>query len=70
MIANMTQKLRNEMEAQIKKNGAMHWEIQEKFNEDLEEIKNRQSIMTSTIIEMKNITEGTNNRITDKWAER
>ena len=53
MTANMTQKLRNEMEAQIKRMEPCTEKIQEKFNEDLEEIKNRQSTMTSTIIEMK-----------------
>ena len=49
------------MEAQIKK-------IQEMFNKDLEEIKNRQSAMTNTTIEIKNTLEGTNSRITE--AER
>ena len=49
------------MEAQIKK-------IQEMFNKDLEEIKNRQSAMTNTTIEIKNTLEGTNSRLTE--AER
>ena len=37
----------NKLEAQIEK-------IQEKFNQDLEEIKNRQSAMNNAIIEIKN----------------
>jgi len=37
----------NKLEAWIEK-------IQEKFNQDLEEIKNRQSAMNNAIIEIKN----------------
>ena len=52
------------MEAQIKK-------IQEMFNKDLEEIKNRQSAMTNTTIEIKNTLEGTNSRITEaEWISK
>ena len=52
------------MEAQIEK-------IQEMFNKDLEEIKNRQSAMTNTTIEIKNTLEGTNSRITEaEWISK
>ena len=43
----MIQNLRNRMEAWIKK-------IKEMFNNDLEELKNKQIEMNSTITEMKN----------------
>ena len=56
MIVKMIQNLRNRMEAQIEK-------IQEMFNKDLEELKNKQ--MNNTISEMKNTLEGINNRITE-----
>ena len=56
MILKMIQNLRNRMEAWIKK-------IQEMFNKDLEELKNKQTEMNNTITEMKNILEGINNRI-------
>ena len=52
----MIQNLRNEMEARIEK-------IQEIFNKDLEELKNKQTEMNNTITEMKNTLEGINNRI-------
>ena len=52
------------MESQIEK-------IQEMFNKDLEEIKNRQSAMTNTTIEIKNTLEGTNSRITEaEWISK
>ena len=54
----MIQNLRNRMEAQIEK-------IQEMFNKDLEELKNKQTEMNNTITEMKNTLEGINNRITE-----
>ena len=41
MIVKMIQDLRNRVEAQIKK-------IQEMFNKDLEELKNKQSVMINT----------------------
>ena len=44
------------MEARIEK-------IQEIFNKDLEELKNKQTEMNNTITEMKNTLEGINNRI-------
>ena len=46
------------MEAGIKK-------IQEMFNKDLEELKNKQTEMNNTITEMKNTLEGINSRIGD-----
>ena len=35
------------------------------FNEDLEELKNKQTEMNNTITEMKNTLEGINSRITE-----
>ena len=46
------------MVAQIEK-------IQEKFNKDLEELKNKQTEMNSIIIEMKNTLEGIKSRINE-----
>ena len=46
------------MEAQIEK-------IQEMFNKEIEEIKNRWSAMNSTVIGITNILEGTGNKITE-----
>ena len=54
MIVKMIQNPRNRMEAQIEK-------IQEMFNKDLEELKNKQPEMNSTITEMKNTLQGINN---------
>ena len=39
--------------------------IQEIFNKDLEELKNKQTEVNNTISEMKNTLEGINNRITE-----
>ena len=39
--------------------------MQEMFNEDLEELKNKKTEMNSTITEMKNTQEGINSRITE-----
>ena len=61
----MIQKFENKMELQI--NGLrtrIKW-MQEKFNKDLEEIKNSQSIMNNAITEIKSTLEGTNSRITE-----
>ena len=58
MIVKMIQNLGNRMEAWIEK-------IQEMFNKDLEELKNKQTEMNNTITEMKNTLEGINNRITE-----
>ena len=57
MIVKMIQNLGNRMEAQI-------GNIQEMFNKDLEEQKNKQTVMNSTINEMKNTLEGINSRKT------
>ena len=46
------------MEAKIEK-------MQEMFNKDLEELKNKQTEMSNTITEMKNTLEGINSRITE-----
>ena len=53
MIVKMIQDLRKRMEAKIKKR-------QEMFNKDLEELKNKQTQMNSTITEMKTTLEGIN----------
>ena len=54
----MIQDLRKRMEAKIEK-------MQEMFNKDLEELKNKQTEMNNTITEMKNTLEGINSRITE-----
>ena len=54
MIVKMIQNLGNRME-----------KIQETFNKDPEELKSKQTMMTSTISEMKNSLEGINSRITE-----
>ena len=46
------------MEAKIEK-------MQETFNKDLEELKNKQTQMNNTITEMKTTLEGMNSRITE-----
>ena len=58
MIVKMIQNLGNTLEVRIKK-------IQEMFNKDVEELKNKQTEMNNTITEMKNTLEGSNNRITE-----
>ena len=58
MTVKMIQNLGKRMEAWIEK-------IQEMFNKDLEELKNKQTVMNNTIIEMKNTLEGINSRITE-----
>ena len=59
MIVKMIHNLGNRREAQIEK-------IQEMFNKDLEEIRNKQTVMYSTINKMKTTLEGINSRITEK----
>ena len=54
MILNMIQNLENRME-----------KIQETFNKDLKELKNKQIMMNNTINEIKNSQEGINSRITE-----
>ena len=58
MIVKMIQDLGKRMEAKIEK-------MQEMFNKDLEELKNKQTEMNNTITEMKNTLEGINSRITE-----
>ena len=54
IIVKMIQNLRNRME-----------KIQETFNQDLEELKSKQTVMNNTINEIKNSLEGINSRITE-----
>ena len=54
----MIRDLGKRMEAKIEK-------MQEMFNKDLEELKNKQTEMNNTITEMKNTLEGINSRITE-----
>ena len=54
MIAQMIQNLGNRME-----------KIQETFNKDLEELKNKQTMMNNTINEIKNTVDRINSRITE-----
>ena len=61
MIVKMIQDLRKRMEAKIKK-------MQEMFNKDLKELKNKPTEMNNTITKMKSTLEGINSRITE--AER
>ena len=65
MIANMIKNLRSKMEAQINRIEAWSEKIQEMFNKDLEEIKNRQSAMHNRIIEILKYTWGNNSRIAE-----
>ena len=58
MIVKMIQDLGKRMEAKIEK-------MQKMFNEDLEELKNRQTVRNNTITEMKNTLEGINSRMTE-----
>ena len=55
MIVKMIQNLGNRME-----------KIQETFNKDLEKLKSKQTMMNSTINEIKNSLEGINSRITEQ----
>ena len=59
MIVKMIQDLGKRMEAKIEK-------MQEIFNKDLEELKNKQTEMNNTKTEMKNTLEGINSRITEE----
>ena len=54
----MIQDLRKRMEAKIEK-------MQEMFNKDIEELKNKQTEVNNAITEMKNTLEGINSRITE-----
>ena len=59
MIVKMIQDLRKTMEAKINK-------VQEVFNKDLEELKNKQTEMNNIITEMKTTLEGISSRITEQ----
>ena len=61
MIVKMIQDFGKRKEAKIEK-------MQEMYNKDLEELKNKQTEMNNTITEMKITLEGINSRITQ--AER
>ena len=58
MIAKIIQDLGKRMEAKIET-------MQEMFNKDLEELKNKQTEMNNIITEMKTTLEGINTRITE-----
>ena len=58
MIVKMIQDLGKRMEAKMEK-------MQEMFNKDIEELKNKQTEMNSKITEMKTTLEGINSRITE-----
>ena len=58
MIAKMIQDLRNTVEAWIN-------DIKEMSNKDLEELKDKQSLINHMITEMKNMLEGINRGITE-----
>ena len=58
MIVKMIQDLGIRMEAMIEK-------MQEMFNKDLQELKNKQTEMNNTTTEKKNTLEGINSRITE-----
>ena len=64
MIVKMIWNLGNRMEAWTEK-------IQEMFNKDLEELKNKQTKMNNTITEMKNTLEGIKQiRVGDRKSTR
>ena len=61
MIVKLIQNLGNRME-----------KIQETFNNDLEEIKNKQTVMNNTITKIKNTLKGIKSRITEaeEWISQ
>ena len=63
MIVKMIQNLGNRMEAWIEK-------IQEMFNKELEELKNKKTEMNNIITEMKYTLEGINKRITGRRTNK
>ena len=62
LIVKVIQDLGKRMEAKIKK-------MQQMFNKDLEELKNKQTEMKNTITKMKKTLEGINSRITEAECE-
>ena len=65
MIVKMIQNFVNNIETQINRLEPQIKRIQEMFNKDLEEIKNRKSLMINTVTEIKNILQGINSTITE-----
>ena len=63
MIGKMIQNLEIKMESQINSLETRIERMQERFNEDLEEIKRSRYIMNNAINEIKNTLEGKNSRI-------
>ena len=62
MIVKIIQNLENKMELQINSLETRIEVMQERFNKDLEEIKESQYKMNNAINEIKNTLEATNNR--------
>ena len=65
MIVKLIQNLEIKMESQINSLETRTEKMQERFNKDLEGIKNSQYIMNNAINEIKNTLEATNSRITE-----
>ena len=61
----MQQNLENKLEVQIDILKAQVKKMQERFNKDLEELKNKQSTMNSAITVIKNTLEACNSRVTE-----
>ena len=64
MIIKMIQNLRNIMEKKINRKEALIEKIQESFNKDLEDVKNRETKLKIKT-KLKKYSRGTNSRITD-----
>ena len=62
MIVKMIQNLENKLELQINSLVTRIEKIHKRFNKDLEETKESQSIMNNAINEIKSTLEGTNSR--------
>ena len=65
MIVKMIQNLENKLELQINSLETRIKKMQERFTNDLKEIKKSQYIMNNAINEIKNTLEGSNSRITE-----
>ena len=65
MIVKMIQNLRSKLELEINSLETRIEKMQERFNKDLEEIKNSQYMTNNAINEIKSTLQGTNNRITE-----
>ena len=65
MIVKMIQSLGNTTKAQINRLEAWIEKIWEILNQDLEELKKRQSAISNTITEIKNTLEGTNSKLSE-----